>query len=143
MIYDLSKDYPRKQAIARFKKLLDDKAVVEVTEKRMRTPSQNRYLHLLIGVLAMETGNTLEYAKKWYFKIMANRDLFVFKKEDRFAGHISTIRSSRDLTKEEMSLAIDRFKNWAREQGIYLPEADDTKTLQEIEVEMARCQNYL
>ena len=143
MIYDLNNEFSRRSAIARFKKLLDKNAVVEVTEKKMRTPNQNRYLHLIIGVLAMETGNTLEYAKEWYFKRIANHDLFVVEKDDPYAGKIEVVRSSRDLTVEEMSIAIDRFKNWAREQGIYLPNPEDIQLLQDIEIEMGRMQTFL
>lgn len=53
------------------------------------------------------------------------------------------LRSSKDLTKEEMSTAIDRFKRWASEQGIYIPEPEDTERLREIEVEMGRMQRWL
>ena len=60
MLYDLSSDFHRKSFMARVENLMDKGAVVEMTEKAFRTPNQNRYLHLLIGIVAMETGNTLE-----------------------------------------------------------------------------------
>lgn len=143
MTFKLSDPLGRASAVARFRHLLERGSVIELTEKTMRTPSQNRYLHLIIGVLAMETGNTLEYAKDMYFKRIANRDLFVYEREDRLAGRVEVLRSSRDLSVEQMSLAIDRFKTWASQQGIYLPNPEDLALLQDIEVEMGRCAKFL
>ena len=48
-----------------------------------------------------------------------------------------------DLTKEEMSMAIDRFKKWGAENGIYLPNPGDEALLREIEIEMGRNRAYL
>lgn len=143
MIYNTSNPLGRKQAEQRFMHLLGKGALIELTEKGQRTRQQNRYLHLIIGVLAMETGSSLEYAKEWYFKRLANPELFLRSKEDRFAGQVEVVRSSTELTPEQMSIAIDRFKRWAAEQGIYLPSPDDESFLKEIEYEMGRCQSYL
>lgn len=143
MLYDLSSDYQRKAFMARCDNLLEKGAVAELTEKAMRSPSQNKYLHLIIGVVAMETGNTLGYCKEWYFKRLCNPDLFIMDKKDRFYGDIMVLRSSADLTKEEMSLAIDRFKKWGADNGMYLPNPEDISLLKEIEVEMGRMKSYL
>ena len=53
------------------------------------------------------------------------------------------LRSSADLTIEEMSIAIDRFKRWGYENGFYMPSPDDTSLLKEIEIEMGRLKMYL
>ena len=53
------------------------------------------------------------------------------------------IRSSADLTKEEMSMAIDRFKRWGAENGIYMPNPGDESLLREIAIEMGRNKAYL
>ena len=133
--------------LARFKakvdKCLRDLPVVEFTEKTARTSSQNRYIHLLIGLVAMETGVTLEYAKQEYFKRLTNKDIFCVEVEDRFIGKVERLRSSADLTREEMSTAIDRFKRWGREEGMAMPEPHDESLLRSIEVEMGRMRNYL
>lgn len=42
-----------------------------------------------------------------------------------------------------MALSIDRFKRWANENGIYLPEPGDTALLLDIEMQMGRMKNYL
>lgn len=143
MLYDLSSDFQRKSFIARMDNLLDKGAVVELTERAFRSPNQNRYLHLLIGVVAMETGNTLEYCKEWYFKRLCNPDIFIIDKNDRFYGEIMILRSTASLTKEEMSMAIDRFKRWGAENGIYMPNPEDIHLLKEIEIEMGRMKTYL
>lgn len=143
MLYDLSSDFQRKSFLARMDNLMEKGAVVELTEKAFRSPNQNRYLHLLIGVVAIETGNTLEDAKKWYFKETCNPDLFHVQHRDKMGNCIDHIRSTAELTKEEMSTAIDRFKRWGAENGIYMPNPDDASLLKAIEIEMGRMKSYL
>lgn len=90
MVYDLSSDFQRKSFLARMDNLMEKGAVVELTEKAFRSPNQNRYLHLLIGVVAIETGNTLEDAKKWYFKETCNPISFMFSTGTRWATALTT-----------------------------------------------------
>ena len=143
MVYDLSSEFQRKAFLARVDNLMEKGAVVEMTEKAFRSHNQNRYLHLLIGVVAIETGNTLEDAKKWYFKETCNPDLFHVQHRDKMGNCIDHIRSTAELTKEEMSTAIDRFKRWGAENGIYMPNPDDASLLKAIEIEMGRMKSYL
>ena len=143
MQYNLATDLDQERFVNRANALLQKGVVVELTEKTFRSPNQNRYLHLLIGVVAMDTGVGLEYAKREYFKKLVNKDLFVIKKSDRFAGEIEDLRSSADLTIEEMSMAIDRFKRWGYENGFYMPSPEDTDRLRDIEIEMGRLKMYL
>ena len=143
MLYDLSNDLQRKAFLARVGNLMEKGAVVELSEKAFRSPNQNKYLHLLIGIVAIETGNTLEDAKKWYFKETCNPDLFHAQHRDKMGNYVDHIRSTAELTKEEMSIAIDRFKRWGYENGIYMPNPEDTALLKQIEIDMGRMQNYL
>lgn len=143
MQYNLATDLDQERFVNRANALLQKKCVIELTEKTFRSPNQNRYLHLLIGIIAMDTGVGLEYAKREYFKKLVNRDIFVIKKSDRFAGEVEDLRSSSDLTIEEMSMAIDRFKRWGAENGFYMPNPEDTALLKEIEIEMGRLKMYL
>lgn len=143
MQYDLTSDFQRKAFLSRCDLLLERGAVVEITEKTFRSRNQNSYLHLLIGVVAMETGTTLDYCKEWYFKRLCNKDLFITTRMDKYAGQVDVIRSSADLTKEEMSMAIDRFKRWGSENGIYMPSPGDEELLREIAIEMGRNKAYL
>ena len=101
-------------------------AWVEVTEKTAKTNNQNRYLHACFGYLGAQLGYSRDYVKRVFFKQYANAALFVVEKTDRDGRKYKDTRSTADLTKEEMSLAIDRFRNWAaREAGVYIPSPDD------------------
>lgn len=141
MIYDLSNPLHRKQFAARANQLLKQHSkVVELTNASQRTTSQNKYLHVLIRILAMETGVTEDYAKETYFKVFSNPDLFQTQLIDPITKvTINTLRSSRDLSVDEMSVAIDNFRKWSAEQGYYLPEAtlndDGTVTLKDEDAE--------
>jgi hypothetical protein len=42
-----------------------------------------------------------------------------------------------------MSLSIDRFKNWAAGNGIYLPDAEDNAAIVEAQMEIERYKTYL
>lgn len=143
MQYDLANQLQRQTFITRCKALLDKGVVVDLAERTFRSRNQNSYLHLLIGVVAMETGTTVAYAKEWYFKRLCNKDLFVTTRADRYAGQVELVRSSADLTQEEMSMAIDRFKRWGSENGIYMPSPGDESLLREIAIEMGRNKAYL
>lgn len=143
MIYNLSTQLDRERFAARTNALLQKGSVIELTEKAFRTKSQNHYLHLLLGVIAMEVGERLDYVKEEYFKRMINADLFVRERLDRFLGVTKTLRSSKELTIEEMSMAIDRFKRWGLDNGFHMPNPDDESMLRMIEIEMGRIRHLL
>ena len=143
MQYDLTSDFQRKAFLSRVANLLEKGCLVELTEKSVRTKGQNNYLHLLLGVVAMETGNTLADVKEYYFKEICNSDLFHRQHFDKLGNCIDSVRSSAELTKEEMSMAIDRFKRWGSQNGIYMPNPGDESLLREIAIEMGRYKAYL
>ena len=143
MTYDLSNVLHRDQFGLRARNLMAKCAKVELRELTGRTKAQNRYLHLVLGVVAMDTGNTLAYTKDVYFKRLVNPDIFVREVNDLYAGKVKTVLSSADLTVETMSSAIDRFKKWAAENGIFIPEPEDAERLRDIELEMGRMEPYL
>ena len=145
MIYDLNNILDKERFKRRSNDLYKKKAVVELTEKkRKRTLSQNSYLHYLLGYYAMETGNTIEYVKREYFKKLCNPSLFLITKHDKYIGDVYDYRSSAGLTTVEMTQAIERFRNWSSSEcGIYLPSPDEEAFLQSIEMELERHKNYL
>ena len=143
MQYDLTSDFQRKAFLSRVDNLLEKGCLVELTEKSARTKGQNNYLHLLLGVVAMETGNTLEDVKREYFKELVNPDIFRSYRTDNRGNTIRVYRSSADVSKEEMSMAIDRFQRWGAENGIYMPNPGDESLLREIAIEMGRNKAYL
>lgn len=143
MIYNLSMPLDRERFAKRANAQLQKGCVVDLTEKTLRTHNQNSYLHLLIGAIAMDVGVTVDYAKREYFKRLVNKDLFIRKEQDRFCGEIEVIRSSKELTQEEMIMAIDRFRRWGAENGFYLPSPEDEERLRDIEIEIGRMRQYL
>ena len=143
MTYDLSNIRQLDQFHYRTLNLIEKGAKVELRELTGRSKAQNSYLHLVLGVVAMDTGNTLAFTKDVYFKKLVNPDVFCVMKEDRIMGKVQVLRSSRDLTIEEMSMCIDRFKRWAADNGIYIPEPEDAERLKDIEMEMGRMKSYL
>ena len=91
----------------------------------------------------METGCSIEYIKQEVFKRRVNPDLFVMEKNDPILGHIQVLRSSRDLNKEEMSKAIDRYLKFCADNGIYIPSPEDEALIEEAEYELSRLDRWL
>ena len=139
MVYDLNTGIDRERFKRRVNALYERRAVVECSEhKPKRTSPQNRYLHVILGEFAMQTGNTMNYVKVEYFKRLCNRELFVRTKYDDLAKkEVEILRSSKDLDTGEMTTAIERFRNWAAsEAGIELPDPQDQEWIAYIEREM-------
>lgn len=145
MIYNLSNSLDVQNAKTRLDLLVKRGSVVELKEKKpKRSLSQNRYLHLLLGYFASQTGNTLEWVKQQYYKKLCNPDIFIGEREDRFLGRVKYVRSSADLRIDEMSLTIERFRNWsASEAGIYLPDPANEAEMAALQVEVERYKTYL
>lgn len=124
MYYDLNNPLHQQQFKTYVKKLLKDKKQVELVDKTIRTLRQNSYLHTLIRILAIETGVTEKYAKEEYFKRQANSDMFLQTITDPVTGEQKEVLGeSSSLNVNDMAIAIDKFRRWSEEQGIYLPEA--------------------
>lgn len=145
MRYDGSNELHGAQARARLEKLIREKKVFDLTEKKpQRSLNQNAYLHVLISYFACQTGNTAEWVKREYYKKLVNPSLFIREREDPFMGKVKYLRSSADLTTEEMSLSIDRFRSWASESaGIYLPSPDEGRLISLMEIEIERNKEFI
>lgn len=144
MIYDLSNALHLESFKLRCNALVKKRVIVELTERKpRRTSQQNRYLYVIIGLLASELGETTEYVKEQYFKRLCNPEIFIRTKEDQFRGNIEVVRSTSDLDTAEMSTAIDRFRNWAATEGYYLPSPEDDAMLAMAEREIIRNNAYL
>ena len=142
MIYELKKE--SEKADVRYEHLKNKGAVIELTEKTNRSLNQNSYLHLLFGIFAIEYGCSIRFVKDRFFKETVNPDLFVTKRRDKILGDIIELRSSADLTVEEMVAAIDRFKIWSsQEAGIFLPDSFTKEERYELERLIDRNKRYL
>lgn len=145
MIYNLSSPLDKANFLLRAKKLAESGVIVDLTEKKpKRSLPQNKYLHVILAYFGTQTGNTLEWIKQQYYKKLVNPDLFIREKEDKYLGRIKVLRSSADLDTSEMSLSIDRFRNWpAQEAGVYIPAADEAILIQQMEIEIERSKEFL
>lgn len=145
MVYDTSNSLDKANFLLRAKKLAESGKIIELTEKKpRRTLSQNSYLHVTIAYFASQYGCTTEWAKQRYFKQLVNPELFVREKDDEFLGRVKYLRSSADLDVSEMSLAIDRWRNWcSMEASIYIPSADEAILIQQMEIEIERNKEFL
>ena len=145
MIYDLKNQVHRDQFSRRSNSLFEKgQDVVELKVRTSRSLRQNAYLHLILGWFAAETGNTREYVKREYFKRLVNAEIFVRLVDDRWLGKTEIILSSAEVSKEEMTIAIERFRNWSsQEAGIYLPSADEKNYLEQMEIELGRYRDLI
>ena len=145
MRYDGSNPLHAQQARSRLEKMIRDGKIFELTEKKsQRTRQANAYLHVILSYFDCQTGNTLEWVKREYYKVLVNPETFIREREDPWLGRVKYLRSSADLDKGEMTLTIDRFRSWASsEAGIYLPSPDEHRLLEFAEMEIERNKEYL
>lgn len=145
MIYNLANISEQKLFMEKAKWMVERCKKVELKEKRaIRTISQNRYLHLILNFFAVESGNTMEYVKREYFKKHCNPEIFVEVKDDVFLGRVQVVKSSSAIDTKQMTIAIDRFRNWSSvEAGIYLPDANEHEFMEHIQNEVERHREWL
>lgn len=144
MMYDLTNPLHRESFKVRANALVKKGCIVELTEKKpQRTSNQNRYLHSILAYFGLEVGETAEYVKMNYFKLLCNKDIFVREVEDKYCGKIRVLRSSADLDTMEMTTAIERYRNWCASQGVYIPSAEEHLMVQQMELEIERNKVYL
>lgn len=149
MIYDLNNPLDEMKFTDRIKRMWQQhkeghRIIIELSERKQRTLSQNNYLHLILSYFATECGLQTEYVKRQYFKATVNADLFVVTEQDKLLGKpVKTLRSTADLTKEQMQLAIERFLNWSAQVAeIPLPTPEQNDIIREIEIEVERNRKY-
>lgn len=145
MIFNLKNEYEVPKFKDYVNRLFREHAVVEVKKKLPnRTLAQNSYLHLLLGYFASEYGCSLEEVKIDYYKRICNRDLFERKTINKKGKEVTYLRSSAELTTGEMTLSIDRFRNWsASVAGIYLPAANEQQMLIYAQQEIERNNEFI
>lgn len=146
MLFDLSNELQAENFKTRCNALFKKRCIVDLTEKKpQRTMKQNSYLHAALGFFGLQTGYTMEEVKNWYFKAECNPELFIRTKKDTLTGKERRIlRSTTDLTTEEMTIAIERFRNWAAKQaGIYIASPEEHLLVMQMEIEAQKGKMYL
>ena len=143
MLIKTSNPIDKQKAIEQFNKLINKDCIFELTEKKpKRSNSQNRYLHLILNWFCLETGYPLDYTKSMIYKTLVNSELFEFVIKGKL-GDVKALKSSSDLDSREMTLSIERFRNWSSKNGVYLPSPDEKEYLQEIEYQISKQKQYL
>ena len=101
--------------------------ILELTEKRARSLQANKYLHLMLSKFALEYGYTLDEVKTHFYKVTVNPDIYIRERVDKFSGEIyKYVRSSAELTSDEMSKSIEAFREfWLEEGGYRFPSSDE------------------
>lgn len=146
MIYRLNNEFEKESAKTAFEMYCKNGNVIELGKKNFnRTLNQNAYLHLILGWFAYNYGERLEYVKHEIYKKQVNPDLYVCMYANRVTGELrEDIKSSRDLSIEDMRISIERFRNFsAKEAGIYLPSSNEHKQLAEIYIEIERNKQWI
>lgn len=146
MLYNTSNPLDKENFLARAQLLANRGDTVELRTKRQRSLKQSAYLHCLFAYFGSQYGEDAEYVKVEYFKKLVNPHRFIIDKGiDKFTGQVKfKLRSTADLTTEEMSECIDRFRNWSsKEAGIYLPTSEEGALLALCEVEISKASRYL
>lgn len=135
MLYNLNDEFSRKKFASRVRYLWEKRPLVELTDASKRSTNQNSYLHLCLGIIAADTGNSLEVVKQ-YYKEQICPDIYVTYKQDKLLGQVKVVESSAKINKEKMSQSIDRLRMFASNIGIYLPSPEDTAALAQAEMEV-------
>lgn len=146
MIYNPANEIDVHRSFDKLKYFIKKKKVFELRQKQVsKTYKQIKYVHLIMSWFALEYGETLEYIKLEYFKKIVNPEIFEFEFINRKTGEVRMeYRSLADVTKDELTLAINRFRDFSsKEAGIYLPEPKDLAILQQIEIEINNNKQYL
>ncbi|MBS3993157.1 MAG: hypothetical protein KGZ87_05530 [Bacteroidetes bacterium] len=146
MIYNPINEIDVQRSVDKLKYFIEKKKVFELKQKQVsKTYPQLKYVHLIMGWFALEYGETVEYIKLEYFKKLVNPEIFEYEFINRKTGEIRTeYKSLADVTKDELTLAINRFRDYAsKEAGIYLPEPSDLTIMQQIEIELTNNKQYL
>ena len=144
MRYDGSNELHAAQARARLEKLIRDKKVFDLTEKKpQRSLNQNAYLWLTISYWGVQTGYTKNESEAVYKNV--NKDIYYVKKE--LAGeNVVYVRHTYELDTAEMSKSIDKWRNWASQNEsfpVYIPSPDEYRLVSLMEMEVERMKHYL
>lgn len=141
--YDLAKKIDQARLKKYLTQLYAKGALVELKSLEKRSLSQNNYLHLLLSWYGLEFGYTVGFVKLELFKKLVNGETFVIDRQNKKEEYYQDVRSSADLSKAELTLCIDRFRDWSsKECSFYLPEPSDLLYLREIQVELEKSKQY-
>lgn len=144
MLFDLSQPLQAIDADTYLQQLHEQGARIEIVKKSSRTLSQNSYLHCCLAYYASEFGLSLEEVKVDTFKRTVNKRLFSGTRTNKRGEQVTYLRSTRELSSEEMTEAIERFRNYsATIAGLYIPSPDEHRTMFAAQQQIDNYKQYL
>jgi len=146
MWYNSQKPIDVQNAKEKMQKYIQEGKVFELNEDReQRSIDQNSYLHLILSWYGLEYGETMKYIKEEVFKKQVNRDLFILEIVNPKTNEIREgWKSTKDLNTEQMTMAIERFRDYsAKEAGFYIPDAVEKKFIEQMKIEVKNNKKYL
>lgn len=110
--------------------------------KEKRSNQQNKYYHFVLSYYASQIGYTRTDAER-EFKEDVNPEIFVREIDVNGKTH-KVIRSSSDITKEEMTSAINNFISYAQiYAGINIPYENEKQAIFECSGEIEKVKSYV
>lgn len=146
MLLDLNNQLDKRKGEVYFQKLMEEGAKIELTKKQpRRTGRQNKYIHAIFCIYGMEYGHTEREVKQIIFKKYANPELFQYDFIDPTTGETSKeYKSTAQLDVQQMTKAIERFRNYSAMNGLYLLSSDEYIEQQfHIDKEINKFKEYL
>jgi len=137
MIFDTSKPLEKNKAISRFNALIEKGNIIDITAKRgKKTVKQNRYVHVLFCLYAIEFGYTLRESKTL---MKRSCPFMIYEKNDK-----KFLRGIGELDTKELADFIDWFRVYSAMCGCYLPTPDEYRLNRYmIDNEITRHKQYL
>ena len=138
MIYDLNDPRQYMDALDFIEHAKQNNIQISLeNKKQQRTTQQNKYYWLILRYFGLQYGCTKTEAE-YYFKHICNPDIFCRKKKDKEDRIIYIVRSTSQLTKQEMISAINNFSVWCSQRQIELPRPEDKEMLRYAEQQVER-----
>ena len=138
MIYDLNDPRQYMDALDVIEHAKQNNIQISLeNKKQQRTTQQNKYYWLILRYFGLQYGCTKTEAE-YYFKQICNPDIFCRKKKDKEDRIIYIVRSTSQLTKQEMISAINNFSVWCSQRQIELPRPEDKEMLRYAEQQVER-----
>jgi hypothetical protein len=120
MLLDLSNPTDLKKAETYFLKLVGSKEKIELKKiTKKRSLNLNSYLHVAITLFAIEYGYTLDEAKTLLKRLCG---FMVYEKEG-----VKFLKKTSKLDNIECSDFLTWIRNYASQQGLYIPTPEEYK----------------
>ena len=137
MLLDLAIQEDLKKAELYFKTMVISNFKIEL--KRIlpnRSISLNSYLHVCISLFSIEFGYTLEESKT----LLKRKCSFMIYEKNR----LKFLKKTSTLNNKECSEFVEFIRNYAAQQNLYIPDAEEYKTNKfNIDKEINKNKEYL